>query len=285
MNREDLERLVAELQQRNAFLEERERELADRNEELLAQKEELTAAIEAFIQKSDSLSRMVQELEERNFELDQILYRSSHDLRSPISSMEGLLQLMKPENLPTQYINLHTFLCQKVGQMNEVLDGLGTLAHASFDHIKLENVQVRSFIERCIRDVNYVPGYSNISFEVDVDESTFIQADPFLFGILVKCLLSNAITFRDQSRKGNISVIARKRKGNFFLTVADDGEGILPEVRSRIFEMFFRGSSRSIGPGLGLYVVNRLVQRFNGEVKVESSPGKTIFKVVIPVRE
>ena len=92
MEPEEINKLTALLDDRTMKLMERESELADKFEELEAQKEELTAAVEELMHTN-------KELTERNLELDAILYRSSHDLKSPLTSVFGILHLLKSEQI------------------------------------------------------------------------------------------------------------------------------------------------------------------------------------------
>jgi signal transduction histidine kinase len=278
----DLKKQLEELRRRNQYLEERERDLEERNEELQAQKEELTAAIEAFIVKSDSLAETNQQLQERNFELDQVLYRTSHDLRSPISSIEGIVNILRQQTDSAEVKQMHQFLMQKVLQMNDVLNSLGTLAHASFDGLKLEQVRLKDVTEKAISELEYLPNYKHCCFTVNIPDATTIETDAFLFSILLKSLLANSIIFRDSNEKGYVEVGTTHQPHFILLTVTDNGEGILSEVQSRIFDMFFRGSERSVGSGLGLYIAKRLVERFNGTISFQSEAGKTTFEVVLP---
>lgn len=96
-DQKEIENLIKLLEDKNNYLQERERDLADKTEELLAQKDMLTAAIEEVMLKNDSLNKTLMTLRDRNFEMDQILYRTSHDLRSPLSSIRGILELAKAE--------------------------------------------------------------------------------------------------------------------------------------------------------------------------------------------
>jgi signal transduction histidine kinase len=283
----DQTRQLKKLQEEIAYLKERERDLAERNEELLAQKEELTAAIEAFIDKSDSLEATVQKLKQRNAELDQILYRTAHDLRAPLSSIEGLIYLAQLEGKESAYEKdtLHPGVLENVYQMKDVLKALSTLAHASFDKITYKQVKFHFLIENLIRELDYLMNFKFVDFKLSIDENLVIETDPFLFSIVAKALLTNALIFREPARNGLVHVIAKTVGNDVEVTVEDDGEGIPDGDENKIFDMFYRGSERSIGPGLGLYVSREIVRRFGGTLQITSDNGMTKSKIVFPAKK
>jgi signal transduction histidine kinase len=96
-------------------------------------------------------------------------------------------------------------------------------------------------------------------------------------------LISNALDA--VSENGRVQVNARRAedaRGGIIVRVVDDGAGIPPSIRDRIFDPFFTTKPVGEGSGLGLDIVRRLVQRHNGQIEVESSPGRTEFRVILP---
>ncbi len=282
MEKSDSEYLVPILQKKNELLEGRERELAEQKEELQAQKEELTAAIEEVVLKNNSLTETLQQLQKRNEELDQILYRASHDLKTPVSSLEGLLELLRGESLTPDQRNIHQYMEQKVSQMNDILKSLTMFAQASFDKIDLKEVLLAKTVQQAIRDLNYLPNFNNVTIEVTYNELEKVRTDELVLYNILKCLISNSITYRDTLQEGFVWVNFSKSETNLSIEVIDDGEGISPAISSEIFNMFYRGSERSLGQGLGLYIVKSVVERMKGQIRWISKSGKTTFQVILP---
>jgi signal transduction histidine kinase len=81
---------------------------------------------------------------------------------------------------------------------------------------------------------------------------------------------------------GRVDVLAARKDGKVVVSVADNGSGIPAEIRERIFEPFFTTKPTGLGTGLGLDIVRRLVQHNDGQIEVESSPGRTVFQVALP---
>jgi signal transduction histidine kinase len=96
-------------------------------------------------------------------------------------------------------------------------------------------------------------------------------------------LIDNALDAVPQA--GRVDVLAGRRDGRILVSVADNGSGIPAEIRDRIFEPFFTTKPAGIGTGLGLDIVRRLVQHNDGEITVESQPGRTEFRVSLPIAE
>jgi signal transduction histidine kinase len=96
-------------------------------------------------------------------------------------------------------------------------------------------------------------------------------------------LIDNALDAVPQA--GRVEVLAGRKDGRIVVSVADNGSGIPSEIRDRIFEPFFTTKPTGLGTGLGLDIVRRLVQHNDGEIEVQSSPGRTVFQVALPVAD
>lgn len=283
MDNDELKKLVSLLEERNQLLLEKERDLADRSEEFTSQKEELTAAIEEVVRKNAYLSEALDKLQQRNQELDQILYRASHDLKSPVSSIFGLLDLLRADRLTESQTTIHHHLFQKASQMMALLNSLNMLAQAAFDSIHSRPVPVRKTIFDTIQQLKSHPDFDETIFKLDASDSLTFLGDELKVSILLRCLLENAMVFRTPGQRNSVSILARMDERNVILEVEDNGPGVPAEVQGKIFEMFYRGSEQSRGAGLGLYIVKSIADRLKGSVAFTSSPGCTLFTVSLPV--
>lgn len=275
MEAEEIKNLTTLLEQRTMKLMERESELADKFEELESQKEELTAAVEELIHKNADLN-------ERNQELDQLLYRASHDLRSPITSMFGLLNLMKAESIPDSLQNYCQHFELMMRQMNSVVNSLTLLGQSTREDNEISSVDVKKIVTEEIGQLDDLPNIQLIDFKTSFKGNVTVQADETLFRILLKCLLSNAVIFREK-QKGYVNIRTAAKESELVLEVEDDGEEISSEVASKMFDMFYRGSEKSIGQGMGLFLVKKIVSRVRGSLNWEAQAGKKIFTISIPL--
>ena len=284
MEHDEIRRLSELLDQRTMALMERESDLADRMEEIESQKEELTAAVEELARQNLKLETTLEELTERNRELDQILYRASHDLRSPITSIVGILNLLEYEPLTPALERYVTHIRDKSSQMDEVLKSLSILAKTISNDIHFSSVNLDQLVRICIGDLKFATNFSNVVIRTQIDSSQEVTTDRLLVSIVIKNLLSNALTFRDPTRDGLVLIKTSGSQTYFQIEVEDDGEGIPESVQNKIFDMFYRGSERSTGSGLGLYIVRKVMSRLNGSIEFSCARGVTNFKIVLPAK-
>lgn len=284
MENDELKRLALLLEERNQLLLDRERDLADRSEELTSQKEELTAAIEEVIAKNAYLNETLEKLQQRNQELDQILYRASHDLKSPVTSIFGLLDLLKGEGLTESQKQICHHIFQRTTHMMALLNSLNMLAQAAFDSIDVKPVDVRAVTSKAITRMNTHPNFPQATFEIGIPADLTFNGDELKLGIVMACLLDNALSFC-KAGEARILIGAYFKDSFLCISVCDEGEGVVAEIQPRVFEMFYRGSERSQGAGLGLYIVKSIVDRLNGTVSLESEAGKTVFTIALPASD
>lgn len=283
LNKKEIALLITQLNDESRKLKEREQELEDRAEELSSQKEELTAAIEELMSKNRSLEDTLTQLRDRSFELDQILYRTSHDLRSPLSSIKGILALLKLEQQSDMIRSYGKHIEDKAIQMDNLLRSLASLSKSILEEPQFEAVDLNKVIWQVIGEYRHLPSWNQIEVSAELQEHK-IFTDSALIIIIFQSLFSNAFVFRDPSKNGKLIIQARLQEGNLFIDVIDDGEGIDPSVQPYIFNMFYRGSERSLGSGLGLYVGRKAADRLKGSISFYVEPATTRFTVTLPLQ-
>lgn len=262
----------------------REQELLEREEELMSQKEELTAAIEQLVKKNDTLNKTLKALYERNFELDQILYRASHDLRSPIVSIQGILSLINQEILPERASEYLEHLDIQATNMVVLVDALKALAEVNSDSLNIKSFDIKALIEEIIIAHQHFQGFNNVKVIVEVNIDNFIiTSNKNLLYIILTQLISNAYTFRDSKKLGEIMIKVGSDEETCHILIAEDGEGISGNIKGKIFDMFYRGSERSRGNGLGLFIAKKAVDRLNGSITMYMKENKTCAEVSIPL--
>jgi len=282
VEQDEIRRLSELLDQRTMDLMARESDLADRMEEIASQKEELTAAIEELARQNSKLETALGELTERNREVDQILYRASHDLRSPITSIVGILNLLEYEPLTETQKEFFLHIRDKAGQMDELLKSLSILAKTISNDVYFSSVNLDQLIRSCISDLQFAANFSRVVIRTETDAHQTIITDRLLVSIVIKNLLSNSLTYRAADQDGFILIKARAFETYFQIEVTDDGEGIPEAIQSHIFDMFYRGSERSNGSGLGLYIVRKVMSHLKGNIEFTSGDGVTTFKITLP---
>lgn len=281
-DKQDLDNLIKKLELKNQELEIKEQELADQSEELVSQKEELTAAIEELMAKNQTLNQALTKLSDRNFELDQILYRTSHDLRTPVASIQGILHLLSLEPQSDTIKEYRIHLEAKTEQMNNLLNSLSSLSKVLLEEPIFTTLSLDEMVTQVTNEFQALPVFSSTSIVKNL-ELLNIKSDPLLIKILLQSLVSNAFTFRNPEKEGKIIIHSTAKDDRLEIEVMDDGEGISPRIRSHIFDMFYRGSDRSRGSGLGLYVAKNAAQRLNGTIHASLETSLTRFVINLPL--
>jgi PAS domain S-box-containing protein len=229
--------------------------------------------------------KIEEELKVRNTELDNFVYKVSHDLRAPLSSVLGLVNLAK---LPGNDDNLKDYLSvigNKVNQLDHfITDVLSHSKNLKLDVI-IESVNFLGLIEQTFIDLSYLSGANQIKRSVVVDGVPFLN-DQWRIAEIFRNLVSNAIKYRNFDRPDpaiNLSIAITEKKAS--ISFSDNGIGIKPENLEKIFDMFYRASEQSDGSGLGLYIVKNAIDKLGGDVRVTSIYGEgTTFLINLPNR-
>jgi PAS domain S-box-containing protein len=230
----------------------------------------------ALIQDIDSDKKNQVDLESRNKELDTLFYKASHDLRAPVATLEGLINLFR-RDLPVENNSSFVHLVDTVKKLSAQNDLLVQLAHLSE---LVSNPVPTSFSSI----VNSSLDGRHEDVTVRIDASTdLITTDPTLLTIIFKNLFDNTAVFADVNPEVDVQL---SMVGSVYRIVFhDNGPGIPSDLEKKVFDMFFKGSEKSKGSGLGLYMVKKAVEKLKGEIRIitEVIPG-TRFEISLPAQ-
>jgi PAS domain S-box-containing protein len=232
------------------------------------------------------LNKTLAELEAKNFELDSFVYRTSHDLRSPLASILGLADLILMEqDLPSIY-ECTIRIRDSVKKLDTTINSI--LEYSRNDNLEIQKTEVNlaALWNQCVEVHNNMPGAQRITFCSDGDLEEKFMVDPFRIQIIFNNLISNSIKYHDLAKENLfVRLTIRKSINGLQLTVADNGLGINKEHIPRVFNMFYRGNKLSQGAGLGLYIVKQVVDKLGGVLMLDSEEGKgTTFSITIPLQ-
>lgn len=218
-----------------------------------------------------------------NSELDNFVYSASHDLRSPITSLKGLIEVAQLEDDPDQIKYYLKLMCQSLNKQDQFISDIIDYSKNKRIQIFVESVSLNKIIDDTITQHNHNKNVDKITIirNLLIDE---IHSDRLRLKIIINNLLSNAIKYADEIKKEMfISINAYNSGTSHIIEIADNGIGIADEFKEHIFEMFFVINSNK-GSGLGLYIVKETVGKLNGSIGVfsESNVGSK-FTVTIPI--
>lgn len=240
--------------------------------------------LECMINDISALRTTLNELKKVNFELDNFVYHASHDLRSPLRSIIGLVNIMKNEKDPSMQQQCLEMIEGSVMRLDHLVVDL--LSFSRNSRTKTEAVPINFQVEIN----NSVTNFYNKETCKNLEIRTLIYAhQPFIsdltrIRIILNNMISNAIKYRDPEKAFSfIKVVVRVDEDFAHLEIEDNGEGILPDKVEGVFDMFIRASESSEGSGLGLYIVKNVLEKLNGEISVSSTYKEgTTFRVRIP---
>lgn len=251
------------------------------------------------------LSDINKELNEKKDELEQIIYVTSHDFRTPLINIKGFsteLQKTVEEllndlneidekdnfNSKVEYYKSDIFeytdtILKNSNKMNIMLNGLSKVLRQNNYVPEFEEVNLNRIINQVIETNEKELRQKGIELKYENLPSYF--GDKLQFNSLFENLISNAIKYHDGSKKSYIKIYSEEQADKIRYIVEDNGLGIEDKYFDKIFEMFYRISDDSIlGDGLGLSLVRKIVNNLKGQVFVESEFGKwTKFIVELPI--
>jgi len=208
-------------------------------------------------------------LEKANQEMDRFVYSISHDIRSPLSSVQGLINLMKIDSSDNgKYLGLiESSIVKLDNYTKDILD----YTRNSRAKLSLEQVNLNKIIDQCIDQLKYSIKADNFEFKKDISTELVIWADPWRLEVILNNLLSNAIKYRDPVKENAyVHILATTVNNKFQLHIEDNGLGIDKRHLEKIYDMFYRASEDSQGSGLGLYIVRETINLLGGSIKLTS---------------
>lgn len=224
------------------------------------------------------------ELEKINKELDKFVYSASHDLKAPLSSILGLVNVARMEQLSEAHAQYFNMIEKNISKLNGfILDIINYSRNARTELVK-QRVDLEELIRNAIEDVQFMNGFNKIKVHCEVKAPAPFYSDERRLKVIMNNLLSNAISYHLLNRpEPYIQIKMTVNKKQLVLQVIDNGQGIRKEYLSRIFDMFYRASDNSKGSGLGLYIVKEIVARMGGMISVESQEMHgAAFTVTLP---
>ncbi len=225
-----------------------------------------------------------QELLYKKSELDTFVYRASHDLRGPVASLMGLYNIVKVEfahdkNAITYFEHYNN----SVMRLHTVLQNLIDLTKIKESETKLSQVDLKELIESCLQSMKNLSDYNRIAFDISVDIDFKVIIDGKKFKTIIKNLVENSIIYSTPESTAYVKIGVSYQENVLKVEVSDNGRGIDPRIQSKVFNMFFRGTEKSKGSGLGLYIVKNAVEKLNGSIQLTSKLNEgTKFSVYIP---
>lgn len=224
----------------------------------------------------EALTASNEDLKKTNMELDRFVYSVSHDLRAPLASMLGVLQLVQSDVTDALVLSDLFLIEGSIKKLDGFILDILDYSRNSRLETKLEIISFNDLTNEVMNHLKYMgTGDTDIDIRVNITEDVNFHSDKGRISMILNNLISNAIRYSNPDATlpfVEINITSSDKEA--FIRVKDNGIGISEENQQKVFDIFYRVSSNSIGSGLGLYIVKECVAKLQGYVLLESSPGE-----------
>jgi PAS domain S-box-containing protein len=230
-----------------------------------------------LLQRNEDLSKI-------NTELDRFVYSASHDLRAPIASLLGLIEVARLEKNMDNMERLLDMQKKSLQRLDHFIKDIVDHSRNTRMQVESEEVNFKNIIEGSFEHLQFMENASRIKHVISVEQEVPFFTSQSRIEVVLNNLLSNAMKYADLRKDGPaIEVRVKANATSAELRIIDNGEGIPTDAKPKIFDMFYRASANGTGSGLGLYIVKEAIQKIGGTIVVYSEYGKgTEFVVEIP---
>jgi PAS domain S-box-containing protein len=247
-------------------------QLVAQNKELARQESQMKSTNSKLLEQQAHLNIAFQELSDRNFELDQLVYKTSHDLRSPLTSILGLVNLMKIEGVPEHLQEYVGRIESSIHRLDHFVSSMLNHAKVSRQEIASEPVALKALLYQCLENFAYSENYQKVKVRIQEEGEANFRSDMLRLSIIFNNIISNAFKYANvEQEESFLHIFIQYFPQYVLLRFQDNGLGIEADYLERVFEMFFRANEKAAdGSGLGLYIVKQSVEKLGGSIEIES---------------
>jgi len=243
----------------------------------------LNDEINTRIEAEEKLINTNKELSKRNTELDNFVYSVSHDLRAPIASVLGLINLAKRDKdvgMKNTYLDkINNSALQQDNFIKEILDQ----SRNSRLEVKREEILFQPLIDETFSQLKFATSTGGeVERIINVSQTGTFYSDRWRLKVILNNIISNSIRYRN-GRDPVIKVNVEITDHRAIVEIEDNGRGIPQEHLGKVCQMFYRATDDGAGSGLGLYIVKETIDKLQGAIHIESVEGKgTTVRLEIP---
>jgi signal transduction histidine kinase len=229
--------------------------------------EHLLQQNELLIQKQN------EQLRKTNDELDRFVYSASHDLRAPLSTLLGLISLIKDENDEIAKQKYYDLMVSRIHSMETFISEIIDYSRNTRAEVLMQDVNLKHLIDEVIEELRYMPNFDTVSIINHIPESLTLRSDNIRLKVVITNLISNGVKYADFNKNEKwIKVEALTEEGSTIISFSDNGVGIDADHHQEVFEMFHRAHEHSSGSGLGLYIVKETIDKLSAKISLKSIP-------------
>ncbi len=263
-----------DLQEKGHIIQEQKEEIQTQTEELIEANEQLEARV----------NQRTSDLKKSNEELDNFVYRVSHDVRAPLSSVLGLIELVKIESDEEKKNAYWEMAIRSINKLDGFVRDILDYSRNARTSVVVEPIDFQDIIASVVTELQYMDGSQQVHLQEDYQLPKAHHNDRRRLHVIFQNIISNAIKYRSpwaDPSMVSISVVTNDTKA--VVTIEDNGIGISEGQVSKVFGMFYRANDRSDGSGIGLYIVKEAVDKLGGSIDLQSVVGEgTTMTIKLP---
>jgi signal transduction histidine kinase len=225
-----------------------------------------------------------------NTDLDNFIYTASHDLKTPIVNIEGLV-IMLTKKLTSKFLlddeqnKIISMIASSISRLKLIISDLTEIAKVQKEDVETEIISIEKIVDEISTDLAMLINDNHVTIHKNIAEDAIKFAPKNIRSVLYN-LLSNAIKYRSYEREPEIWVESKRQDNFVMIEVKDNGIGIAQNHLQKLFTMFKRFHTHVEGTGIGLYIIKRIVENTGGKIEVESKLHEgTVFRVYLPYQQ
>lgn len=224
-----------------------------------------------------------EEMEAVTSQLNNFVYRASHDLRGPIARIIGLSDLLLKDPDPDLSSKYKTMIHDSALLMDKMLKRLLSVNALNDYQPHIYKIELKKFIEKIVEGVKVSNDLETFDVKIDIPNDLVLKVDPKILTLALENVLDNCIKYRNKDKASYAHIKGSIIDGALHLEVRDNGIGIEPKARERIFDLFFRGAEESQGSGLGLFIARKALEKQSGALNLNTNNvDETVFEITLP---
>lgn len=275
------------IKQRTQKIELQKEKLLEQASELKEAEAKIRAAYQELKKANFLLEKKVADrtssLEKTNQELDRFVYSVSHDIKAPLASVLGLVNLIRISKGDEIETNLK-LMERSINKLNGFVQDILEYSRNSRLTVKKDPINIKQQVESAREDLKHMELAEDVELITSYNIPTPVFSDESRLQSVLKNLLSNAVKYHNPDKeKSWVKVDVSADSKRIYIQISDNGNGIGEKSLPHVFDMFYRASEKSSGSGLGLYIVKETVQKMGGSIHVTSIENEgTTFDLTLP---
>lgn len=252
--------------------------------QLFAGNPDLPSVLDIILLDVSELQQTIKELQQVNFQLDNFVYHASHDLRAPLRTVLGLLDILRSESRKEERERCVNLIEGSIKRLDSLVIDLLSISRNKRGRNPLVKINFMVEVNLAVSNFYQLGNTRNLEIRTKISQPHPFISDLTRIRIVLNNIISNALKYRRYGADPSfVDIRIWVDAEAAYITVEDNGEGIAEEQLPHIFDMFFRASELSEGSGLGLYIVKDVLQKLEGSIEVSSVQQQgTTFSIRIP---